>query len=73
MYALLSCQNLCVYLVRYGYPFLVPFIVAEHGWSEEQRAALLSAFSPGYLLTQIPGGMFAQVQPRLCSNSKASC
>ena len=28
--------------------------------AEAQRAQLLAAFSPGYILTQIPGGLAAQ-------------
>ena len=37
-------------------PFLVPFIIRDGGYSELQTARMLSAFAPGYVLTQIPGG-----------------
>ena len=59
MCAMMSVQNLFIYGVRYGYPLLVPFIVSECGYSEAQRASLLAAFTPGYIVTQIPGGLLA--------------
>ena len=42
-------------------PYIVPFIVADRGYSDAQRAQLLAAFFPGYLLTQIPLGFLAQL------------
>jgi ACS family sodium-dependent inorganic phosphate cotransporter len=60
MYALLALQQLFVYLTRFGYPYLVPFIVQEYGFNAAQRAQLLSIFVPGYVITQIPGGYYAQ-------------
>jgi len=33
--------------------------VQEYGLSEAQRATLLSAFTPGYICAQIPGGLLA--------------
>eukprot|EP01044_Picomonas_judraskeda_P010414 COSAG03_NODE_1338_length_4295_cov_305.923737_3_plen_146_part_00 len=59
MAAMMSLQNLFIYGVRYGYPYLIPFIVQEYGLSEAQRAQLLAAFTPGYILAQIPGGLLA--------------
>ena len=60
MYGLLTIQQLFVYLTRFGYPYLVPFIVQEYGFNDAQRAQLLSIFVPGYVVTQIPGGYYAQ-------------
>eukprot|EP01043_Picozoa_sp_COSAG02_P053203 COSAG02_NODE_5840_length_3995_cov_2.573409_5_plen_296_part_01 len=60
MYGLLTIQQLFVYLTRFGYPYLVPFIVNEYGFNAAQRAQLLSIFVPGYVVTQIPGGYYAQ-------------
>ena len=60
MYGLLTIQQLFVYLTRFGYPYLVPFIVQEYGFNDAQRAQLLSIFVPGYIVTQIPGGHYAQ-------------
>eukprot|EP01045_Picozoa_sp_COSAG04_P005348 COSAG04_NODE_247_length_18901_cov_4.971014_8_plen_497_part_00 len=60
MYAMLALQQLFVYLTRFGYSYLVPFIVNEYAFSEAQRATLLSCFVPGYIITQIPGGYYAQ-------------
>ena len=45
------------YLIRGALPSLVPIIAKTQGWSENQVALLLSAFYPGYLLTQIPSGL----------------
>ena len=60
MYGLLMLQQLFVYLTRFGYPYLVPFIVQEYNFNAAQRAQLLSIFVPGYVVTQIPGGYYAQ-------------
>lgn len=59
MAALMSVQNLFIYAIRYGYPYLIPFIVSEYNLSEKQRGTLLSAFTPGCILAQIPGGLVA--------------
>jgi ACS family sodium-dependent inorganic phosphate cotransporter len=55
----MSVQNLFIYGVRYGYPLFVPFICSEFRYSDAQRAQLLAAFTPGYIVTQIPGGLWA--------------
>lgn len=55
----MSVQNLFVYGVRYGYPLFIPFICSEFGYNDAQRASLLAAFTPGYIATQIPGGLWA--------------
>ena len=34
MYGLLTIQQLFVYLTRFGYPYLVPFIVQEYGFND---------------------------------------
>ena len=89
MAVMMSLHNLFIYAIRYGYPYIIPFIVSqsslsqpisavEQGWggcadrgvfftpqvqeyglSEAQRATLLSAFTPGYICAQIPGGLLA--------------
>ena len=38
-----------------------PFIVADLGLSANQSAKLLVAFFPGYVITQIPEGMLAEI------------
>lgn len=37
-------------------PYLVPFIVRDYGFTEQQRALLLNSFTPGYVIGQIPCG-----------------
>ena len=39
----------------------IPFIIADLGLSAKQSAKLLVAFFPGYVTTQIPEGMLAQI------------
>ena len=39
----------------------IPFIVADLGLSANQSAKLLAAFFPGYVITQIPEGMLAEI------------
>ena len=39
----------------------IPFIVADLGLSANQSAKLLVAFFPGYVITQIPEGMLAEI------------
>ena len=39
----------------------IPFIIADLGPSANQSAKPLAAFFPGYVITQIPGGMLAQI------------
>eukprot|EP01051_Picozoa_sp_SAG22_P000663 SAG22_NODE_19_length_32182_cov_39.206963_20_plen_296_part_00 len=48
------------YLIRGALPSLIPLIAEAQGWSEAQIAMLLSAFFPGYLLTNVPSGWAAQ-------------
>lgn len=54
IYNLIAGQHLVNYLCRLSIPFVVPFICAEGGYSDVQRAMLLNAFTPGYVLTQVP-------------------
>jgi predicted MFS family arabinose efflux permease len=54
MYSLIAGQHLVNLLIRFALPFIVPSMVAELGISERQRAQLLAAFTPGYILTQVP-------------------
>ena len=39
----------------------IPFIIADLGPSANQSAKPLAAFFPGYVTTQIPEGMLAQI------------
>ena len=61
MYWLISFHSLSVYLIRACIPYVVPFLVREFGFSEDQRAMMLSSFTPGYILTMIPGGVLTQL------------
>ena len=62
MYGLIGGQHLVNLLVRFALPFFVPFLVQEFGITDAQRAAVLAAFTPGYVLTQIPAaGLIARV------------
>ena len=54
-YSLIGGQIFANYVPRLAVPFVVPFMVQEFGFTDMQRAYLLSAFTPGYVLTQIPG------------------
>ena len=54
VYGLIGGQHLVNLLVRFALPFFVPFLVQEFGISDAERAAVLAAFTPGYVCTQIP-------------------
>ena len=45
MYALLASHQMANYITRLAVPFIVPYMVAEFGFSESQRALLLNSFS----------------------------
>ena len=60
VYTLLSGEHLVNYLTRFSVPYIVPFVVQQYGFSELERARLLNAFQPGYVLTQIPGSWLAE-------------
>ena len=53
MYGLLATQPLTNWVIRGGLPSLIQFIVTEYGFTGAQKVALLGAFYPGYLLTQV--------------------
>ena len=59
MYWLISLHSLTVYIVRACVPYIVPYLVRDFGFSDAQRAMMLNSFTPGYLLTMIPGGALA--------------
>jgi hypothetical protein len=54
MYALIGGQHLSNYLARFALPYIVPRMVQEFGFTDQQRASILAAFTPGYIMTQIP-------------------
>lgn len=71
-YGLIGGQHLINLLVRFALPFFVPFMVREFGITDAQRAAVLAAFTPGYVLTQIPAAsVIARVgaKPVLVANN----
>ncbi len=47
-------EHLFNYLSRFAIPYIVPHMVAEFGFTDAQRSAILNSFTPGYILTQIP-------------------
>ena len=62
VYTMLSGQLLCNFSIRYMLaPLTSVFIAAEYGYNEAQKAALLGAFFPGYMITQFPAGVLAQI------------
>ena len=60
MYALIAGNQMCNYAVRLALPSLVQVASKELQLSDSAKAMLLSAHTPGYLLTQIPSGMLTQ-------------
>jgi len=66
VYGLIGGQHCVNLLVRFGLPFFVPFMVQEYALSEAQRAACLAAFTPGYMVTQIPAApLIRRVGPKI--------
>lgn len=61
MYTLVSLQGLPHWTIRSGLPAWVPVLVAHMGLSETQRAMLLAAWFPGYIVSQIPGAALIQI------------
>ena len=59
-YSLLAGQHLITLVTRVALPYLVAFISAEYGFSDKERATLLSSFTAGYVTMQIPGGYLAK-------------
>lgn len=57
IYTLVSGHGLVNHAIRSALPSLIPLIPS---YSEAQRALLLSAFFPGYIMTQLPGGAATQ-------------
>ena len=60
MYALLATQPLTNWVIRGAIAPLMQFIVADLKFTLAQKALLLGAFYPGYLVTQIPAGFLIQ-------------
>lgn len=60
MYAVIAGNQMCNYAVRLALPSLVQVASKEMQLSDAAKAMLLSAHTPGYLLTQIPSGMLTQ-------------
>ena len=71
-WTLLAGQELINKVTRVGLPYIVPFIAQEYGFTERQRANLLTAFTAGYITCQVPGGYIAEaLGPKfvlLCNN-----
>lgn len=75
-YSLIGGQIFSNYVPRLAIPSVVPFLVREYGLTDLQRAGLLASFTPGYVLTQIPGApLTARFGPvnMLCFNNVGSC
>ena len=60
MYTMLSGQSCNNLAIRFGLPALIYFMQLEFAWSGAEAARILGAFFPGYILTQVPSGWFAQ-------------
>jgi sugar phosphate permease len=60
IYGLLMGDILALKIPRLSIPSMVPFIVAELGLPQSSVPALLSAFHPGYVASNLPGGPLVQ-------------
>lgn len=60
IYGLLMGDILALKIPRLSIPSMVPFIVAELGLPPSSVPALLSAFHPGYVASNLPGGPLVQ-------------
>ena len=60
IYGLLMGDILALKIPRLSIPSMVPFIVAELGLPQSSVPALLSAFHPGYVVSNLPGGPLVQ-------------
>jgi hypothetical protein len=55
---------------RSALPAWIPLLCAAEQFTDPQRALLMSAFFPGYILTQIPGSFAIQCDLQSSSGSK---
>lgn len=60
MYVLMGGQQLSNTVIRQSLPTLILFMGLEFGFADVRKSALLGAFFPGYLMTQLPAGWAAQ-------------
>lgn len=60
MYVGLAAVGLANWVPKNSVASLVPFIVADRGYTESQRAMLLGSFFPGYLATMLPASYLIQ-------------
>ena len=60
LYGMMGSCILVTKSTRATLPSLLPLLCRAEGFGDAQQALLMSAFYPGYLLTQIPAGYFAQ-------------
>eukprot|EP01052_Picozoa_sp_SAG31_P027534 SAG31_NODE_2584_length_5434_cov_3.784067_4_plen_447_part_00 len=60
MYGLLAGNQFANYFVRNSLSALVQVASKQLGMSDSEKAVLLAAHTPGYLLTQLPAGMLTQ-------------
>lgn len=60
IYGLLMGDILALKIPRLSIPSMIPFIVAELGLPQSSVPALLSAFHPGYVASNLPGGPLVQ-------------
>jgi MFS family permease len=60
MYGLLAGNQFSNYIVRHGLPSIVQVATKQLGLTDGQKAMLLAAHTPGYLLTQVPAGLLTE-------------
>ena len=60
MYLMLACQGATNWVPKLALASHLPLVAAARGWDNAQRAVLLSAFPPCYLITQLPGSILIQ-------------
>lgn len=60
LYSMVGACILATKSVRATLPSLIPLIAQSQGLASAEAALLMSAFYPGYILTQIPAGALAQ-------------
>jgi sugar phosphate permease len=60
MYSLMILSITVCKVIRFSLPSVVPAMAAALGYGTTETAAVLAAFFPGYLLSQVPAGPAVQ-------------
>ena len=60
MYSLMILSVTVCKVIRFSLPSVVPVMCASLGYGTTETAAVLAAFFPGYLISQVPSGPIVQ-------------